>query len=95
MDFIEGLPKLGGKDVVLVVVNRSTKYAHFIALPHPYTANTISQTFIDQIFRLPGLPATTLPDRDEIFTSQLWMSIFKAMEVSLQYSSAYHPYTDG
>jgi hypothetical protein len=71
MDFIEALPKSGGKDVVLVVVDKLTKYAHFIALSHPYTTHTVAQTFIDSIFRLHGLPATILTDKDNVFTSQL------------------------
>ena len=37
MDFIEGLPKSQGKEVILVVVDRMTKSAHFIALAHPYS----------------------------------------------------------
>jgi hypothetical protein len=41
MDFIEGLPKSGSKDVIFVVVDRLTKYAHFLALAHSYTANTV------------------------------------------------------
>lgn len=37
MDFVEGLPKVGGKSVILTVVYRFSKYAHFIPLAHPYS----------------------------------------------------------
>jgi hypothetical protein len=81
--------------VNLVVVDRLTKYVHFIAMAHPYIANTIAQVFIDNIFRLHGQPIAILTDRDRIFTSQLWQGIFKSMKISLQYTTAYHPQTDG
>jgi transposase InsO family protein len=94
MDFIEGLPKSGGKDVVLVVVDRLTKYAHFMALAHPFTAQYVAQLFIDTIIKLHGPPIAIVTDRDHIFTSKLWQDIFKSLKVSLHYSSAYHPQTD-
>lgn len=42
-DFIEGLPKVNGKSVILMVVDLLLKYAHFIALGHPYTACSIAR----------------------------------------------------
>jgi transposase InsO family protein len=95
MDFIEGIPKSGSNNVFLVVVDRLTKYAHFLALSNPYIAQTLAQLFLDNIFRLHGPPAAIITDRDMIFTSKLWQDIFKAMKVTLKYSSAYHPQTEG
>jgi transposase InsO family protein len=95
MDFVEGLPKSQGKEVILVVVDRMTKLAHFIALSHPYTAHLVAEAFLANIFKLHGPPASIITDRDRIFTSQLWQEVFKAMQVKLKLSTAYHPHTDG
>jgi hypothetical protein len=40
MDFIVGLPKSGNKSIIMVVVDRLSKYAHFCALQHPFTTST-------------------------------------------------------
>jgi hypothetical protein len=47
MDFIIDLPKSGNKSVIMVVVDRLSKYAHFYALQHPFTAATVAQIFMD------------------------------------------------
>lgn len=57
MDFIEQLPKSKGKEVIWVVVDRFTKYSHFIALAHPISAPNLAQVFIEEIYRLHGLPS--------------------------------------
>ena len=48
MDFITGLPKSEGKSVIMVVVDRLTKYAHFCALSHPFKASTVSTAFMEK-----------------------------------------------
>ena len=91
MDFIEGLPKSGGKSVIFVVVDRLSKYAHFFSLAHPYTAPIVAQVFLDHIFRLHGMPASIVCDRDPTFTSIFWKELFKLQGTELRMSSAYHP----
>ena len=95
MDFIEGLPNSQGKDVIMVIVDRFTKYAHFIPLSHPYSVLSVAQAFVDNIIKLHGPPKMIISDRDRIFTSQLWKDIFSALKVELRYNTAYHPQTDG
>ena len=63
LDFIEGLPKSEGYSVVMVVVDRLTKYSHFIPISHPYSAAKIAQVFIHNIFKLHGLPKSIVTDR--------------------------------
>ena len=95
MDFIEGLPKSQGKSCVMVVVDKFTKYSHFLALSHPFTAAGIAKVFFDNIYKLHGLPDSIVSDRDRVFTSSFWQELFKLAKVSLRMSTSYHPQTDG
>lgn len=95
MDFVEGLPLSNGKDLILVVVDKFTKYSHFIPLKHPITVKSVATAFIDNIFKLHGLPCVIVTDRDKIFTSHLWQDLFKRLGVKLHLSTSYHPQTDG
>lgn len=56
MDFITGLPKVKNKTVIVVVVDRLTKYYHIGALPTEYTAIGVAEFFVSNIIKLHGLP---------------------------------------
>jgi hypothetical protein len=68
MDFLEGFPKVGGKLVILTVVDRFSKFAHFITLGHPYSAASVARAFFTEIVRLHGFPCSIVSDRDTVFT---------------------------
>ncbi|XP_052151756.1 uncharacterized protein LOC127770121 [Oryza glaberrima] len=69
LDFIEALPRVGGKSVILTVVDRFSKYCHFIPLAHPYSAESVAQAFFAEIVRLHRVPQSMVSDRDPVFTA--------------------------
>lgn len=87
MDFISGLPKATGKDSILVVIDRLTIYAHFLALSLPYTAAQVAQVVYDNVFKLHGCPTTIVSDRDPFFVSQFWKDFMKLQGAQLNFST--------
>ena len=64
MDFIEGLPKVCKKSVILMVVDRFSNYACFIALSHRYSTASVARAFFNAIVWLHGFPTSIISDRD-------------------------------
>lgn len=79
----------------MVVVDKFTRYAHFIPLQHPFTAAKVATAYLDNVFKIHSLPKTMISDRDPIFTSRFWKELFSKLGNELRMSSAYHPETDG
>lgn len=95
MDFIEAFLKVGDKSVVQTIVDRFSKYGHFIALGHLYSSPSVAKAFFEGVVRLHGFPCSIVSDRDTVFTSSFEMELFKLVGVKLHLSSAFHPQTDG
>ena len=68
IDFITDLPKSGEADAILIIIDRLTKMAHFIACTKDIEARQFSDLFVKEIFRLHGLPQDIITDRGSIFT---------------------------
>ena len=96
MDFITGLPRTKkGNDSIMVVVDKLSKAAHFIHVQTTYKAVQIAHLFMQNVLRLHGLPKVIISDRDVKFTSTCWRTLFAELGTQLNFSTTYHPQTDG
>ena len=96
MDFIVGLPcTKDGYDSISVIVDRLTKVAHFIPVKTTYTGARLAELYISRIVCLHGVPKKIVSDRGTQFTSWFWQKLHESMDTKLNFSSAYHPQTDG
>ena len=95
MDFIFSLPPARGYYVIMVVVDRLTKYAHFVPLKHDFDSRYVAENFVQNIMKLHDFPKSIVSDRDKIFISRFWQQLFKLQDTKLAMSFAYHPQTDG
>jgi hypothetical protein len=96
MDFIVGLPRTrDGYDSIWVIVDRLTKVAHFIPVKTTYTRVKLAELYNSRIVCLHGVPKKIVSDRGTQFTSRFWQKLHESMDTKLNFSSAYHPQTEG
>ena len=77
------------------VVARLTKMAHFIRLSANATAKDVTDTFLQEVWNLHGLPHEIISDMDTKFSAEFQESFYKSLGIKRKMSTAYHPQTDG
>jgi hypothetical protein len=96
MDFIVGLPRTqAGYDSIWVIVDRLTKVAHFVPVKTTYSGAKLVELYMSRIVRLLEVPKKIMSDRGFQCTSKFWEKLHESMDTKLNFSSAYHPQTDG
>lgn len=100
LDFITGLPPVLGKDgqiydAILVVVDRFTKIALFIAVSKTMNAAELASILYEHVECRFGSPEGIVSDRDKLITSLFWTELCRVRETARRVSTAWHPQTDG
>nr|GFB26433.1 putative reverse transcriptase domain-containing protein [Tanacetum cinerariifolium] len=96
MDFVTKLPKAqSGNDTIWVVMDRLTKYAHFLPMKKTDPMEKLARLYLKEVVTRHGIPVSIICDRDPRFTSNFWKAFQKTMGTRLDMSTAYHPETDG
>jgi len=94
-DFITKLPLAQGYDAILVVCDRFSKMAHFIATTEKTSAKGLAKLFRDQVWKLHRLPESIVSDRGVQFAAGMMKELNNLLEIQTKLSTAYHPQTDG
>lgn len=95
LDFITGLPRERNLDAILVVVDKLTKFAHFIPTTEASSASDAAGLLFKRIVKTFGMPNTIVGDRDPRWTSKVWSALAELFKTRLALSTSRHPQTDG
>ena len=78
-----------------MIVGRLTKTAHFLPIKKTYSTDRLARLYVNRIVCLHGVPVSIVSNRGVTFTSVFWQELHKAIGTRLDFSTAFHPQTDG
>ena len=96
MDFVSGFRLTQKKhDFVWVIMDGLNKSAHFLPVRLDYSMGRLVELYVNEIFRLHGIPISIVSDHDPRFASRFWKELQSALGTRLNFSTSFHPQTDG
>jgi len=93
-DFITDLPESEGATMILVVVDRFTKMAHFIPIKKK-DSPTVARAYLENVWKYHGFPEDVVSDRDGTFTGQYFTDLYDYLGIKKSMSTGFHPESDG
>ena len=84
-----------GNTAIWVVIDCLSKVAHFLPVREDINSVKLAELYMARIVPLHGVPLRIISDRGSLFVSTFWQSFQKALGTRLNFSTAYHPQTDG
>ena len=94
IDVIGPLPKSNRMDVIVVIVDKFTKMIRLKATMTNISLEGIAKIYQDEIWKLYGIPRKILSDREPQFMLKFMEELTKALGITRQLSTAYHPQTN-
>ena len=94
MDFIGPLPPSGRYDYLLMIMDRLTGFIELVACSTTINARDLAILVWERWVSCYGLPLSITSDRDTLFTSRFWTTLWEKQNVKLKMSTAFHPQTD-
>jgi hypothetical protein len=95
VDFVVELPEAHGYDAVMVMVDSVGKRAHFIQTHTTVTAQGVAELFLQNVWKLHGLPGNIISNREPQFVAEFTQELYRLLDIKMSPSTAYHPQSDG
>ena len=98
MDFITGFSPAGRKgkayNAILVVINRFSKMARFIACTKDIDAIKMAERLTEDIISKLGMLRFTVTDKENLFTLKYWGTFYRYLNTKRKFSISYYPQTN-
>jgi transposase InsO family protein len=94
-DFVGELPSSNGFNAIQVWLCKRSKMVHFAPTTTTVTAEESARLFVQNVFKLHGLPDAFISDRGPQFRAQFWKSLCSTLGIDARLSTAFHPQTNG